>query len=109
MKKGIPFIASLFAGVICLVVLGGGDKNFHIAVIATVAVMGGYFGWILWSQREARTYERYADSFYYLGFMLTLSALLVALLGGDTRAGLELAGVLNKFGLGLVTTLVGLG
>ncbi len=52
--------------------------------------MGAYLAWILWSQRAAHTYDRYADSFYYLGFMLTLFALLVALLGGATREGMDL-------------------
>src|SRR5262245_12291910 len=109
MKRGIPFVLTLLTGMVVLAVFGRSGSTFQSAVVAVVCVMAVYLGWILWSQRKTHAYDRYADSFYYLGFMLTLSALLVALLGGGaTGAAADLTGILNKFGLGLVTTLVGL-
>lgn len=53
--------------------------------------------------------ESFADSFYYLGFLLTLVALIGVLihLGNLTGDGL-LEGVLRHFGIALATTVVGL-
>src|SRR3977135_1042400 len=105
MKKGLPFLCALVAGLFSLAILGGSHR--YSALFGVLVAMGIYFIWIVWSQHTTKNYERYADSFYYLGFMLTLAALLVALLSSDPEQ-LNLKDVVNRFGLGLITTLVGL-
>jgi hypothetical protein len=108
MIRAIPFVIALLGGIACLAFLGGRGSNFTTAVVATGFIMAGYLGWILWSQRITRTYDRYADSFYYLGFMLTMAALLIALLAAGPQQEFDLGAILNRFGLGLSTTIVGL-
>lgn len=54
--------------------------------------------------------EEFADSLYYLGFLLTLVSLVLVLInlaGGESRT-VELSVVLPQFGLALATTIVGL-
>lgn len=53
--------------------------------------------------------EDFADSFYYLGFLLTLVALIGVLIHlGDLTGDNLLEGVLRHFGIALATTVVGL-
>ena len=59
--------------------------------------------------REEMTTESFADNYYYLGFLLTLVALVTVLIRLSTLEEDEiLRTVLSQFGLALVTTLVGL-
>ncbi len=94
---------------------------------ATGATLGSLFGptWLpgVWATlimlalgvlawRESPGYsssDEFADNFYFLGFLLTLLALLVVLVGlRDLEEGLVLPTVLAQFGLALITTFVGL-
>lgn len=53
--------------------------------------------------------EEFADSFYYLGFLLTLVGLIGVLAHlGDLKGEALLQGVLRQFGVALATTVVGL-
>lgn len=58
---------------------------------------------------QTRAFEQMGDSCYYLGFLLTLVALLFGLIldgdGGDT---VDMGGLLAKFGTSLITTVIGL-
>lgn len=68
------------------------------------------YGLVVWlvARPVART-DAFADSFYYLGFLLTLVALVGVLLNLGTVQGDELlASVLRQFGLALITTVFGL-
>lgn len=62
-----------------------------------------YFGIGLFTTRAQRNSERFADSLYYLGFLLTLVALLNATLGDKVTEQ-----IVQNLGTGLSTTLAGL-
>jgi len=57
---------------------------------------------------SAVEHEDYPDLFYYLGFLLTLVALVVALVRMDPESDDLMKSVLSQFGLALSTTIVGL-
>jgi len=83
------------------------DGSVWITLGGPLAVMTGYIalGWRV--ARSAESVSQFADSVYYLGFLLTLTALVAALMRiGD---GEDLWSVIRLFGVKLVTTLVGLG
>lgn len=62
-----------------------------------------------WRYPDVARTESFADSFYYLGFLLTLVALIGVLVHlGDLSGDGLLEGVLRHFGIALATTVVGL-
>lgn len=107
MKSGFAFLVILILSGGSLWILGLELNNFSAAIVCTLSAMVGYIVWIFWRERRRKDYEKYADSVYYLGFMLTLIALLVALWGMGS-AETSLIDLVQKFGLGLSTTLLGL-
>ena len=77
------------------------------------AWMLGYLGLAKYRAPEHAKTPEFADNYYYLGFLLTLVALVGVLvqLGYASSGGLEedlLLKVLSQFGLALVTTIIGL-
>ncbi len=66
----------------------------------------GYAALGLFLTHEQRNSDRFADSLYYLGFLLTLTALLWALTQVSDRKPMEIA---NALGAGLTASIVGLG
>ena len=52
--------------------------------------------------------EQFADSIYYLGFLLTLVALIVSLVFLSEQKDNSLVGVGSRFGVALATTVLGL-
>jgi len=71
-----------------------------------VLVMIAYFAWGLRTAKRAGLVVEFSDSFYYLGFALTLTSLLNAtgVFGGELPDGKEMV---IEFGRGLTTTVVG--
>lgn len=107
MKSGLAFLIAFSVAALSLWLFGHAYNSYGVAVACTLSTMIAYFGWILWCERFRKDYEKYADSVYYLGFMLTLIALLVALWGIGS-AETSFVDLVQKFGLGLSTTLLGL-
>lgn len=64
----------------------------------------GYFLFGVFTAKKQRNSERFADSLYYLGFLLTLFALLYATIGDKVSEQ-----IIQSLGTGLSTTLAGLG
>lgn len=86
----------------------GGQAHWGM-VLTVVALMGG-FGIIIWLRwRTGQSTDTDAEAFYYLGFIYTLITLIVTfypLLTSQTPPSSQQ--VLGLFGLGLITTFVGL-
>jgi methyl-accepting chemotaxis protein len=97
------FFAALVVG-IC-VELSAQQYGSWLAGLSMIA----YFGYGLSLPASARNTERFADSLYYLGFILTLLALLIAMTpslnGGDV---IRSETIIEKFGIAIVTTFVGI-
>ena len=72
-------------------------------------LMIAYFGFGLTLPATARNTERFADSLYYLGFILTLFALLIAMtpaLNGGVEP--KSTQIIQQFGTAIVTTFIGM-
>jgi hypothetical protein len=72
--------------------------------------MAGYMVIAHISDRAITATEQFADSIYFLGFLLTLVSLMVSLLAFADSAGrnVDISGVVSRFGVALATTVVGL-
>lgn len=92
------FIATTVAGCI---------SEYYASPIAAVVSMLIYFGAGFVFRGQVRNTERFADSLYYQGFILTLFALLLALAGDGTNK-LTSEGIIQQFGLAIWTTFVGM-
>lgn len=87
-------------------VVGGFLVQVHPVAPCVPLLLYALLGFFL--TRDQRNSERFADSLYYLGFLLTLTALFLALwqLSKENRDPLAIAGAL---GAGLSASILGLG
>jgi hypothetical protein len=85
-------------------------------ILVAAATMAIYFIYGLTRSKRMRNNERFADSLYYLGFILTLWALFLGMVP-EVRAflpGLELTealtsqSIISNFGIALITTFLGM-
>ena len=80
----------------------------HTSTFLLIALMLVYLFGIMFLNNKLNTFvrdEQMGDSFYYLGFLYTLTALAVSLF--NIQDG-ELDGLLKNFGVAITTTLIGL-
>lgn len=78
-----------------------------LTAVAPVSAMGVYIYYGISVDRSNRQSEPFADSIYYLGFLLTLVALIFSMF--SIAPGAEnIAGLVTRFGVALVTTVIGL-
>lgn len=96
----ILFAATTLAGLVSVFL--GSELLACIAMFVYIA-----FGWAF-RAREVASKERFADSCYYQGFILTLFALLLAL-GGKGSHTLKSDEIIAQFGLAIWTTFIGMG
>lgn len=95
-----------------VIVYAGWEQRWQIYALGfAIVVMGGYAAWIGRYTKSLFSIDQLADSLYYLGFMFTLVALVANLLPDLGRPSQDqgAAVVMGRFGLALVTTIVGLG
>lgn len=96
----VAFIVTLVAGLVAEV---------FGSIPAAAAAMVVYFIYGLLHDSSARNTERFADSLYYMGFILTLFALFLAMTPGlGTHTATTSREVIEKFGLAIVTTFIGM-
>lgn len=101
----------LFIGIIAILFFAFYESYpFYYSVIALTCVMAIYFAWSFTFVRNVPA-DTVGDSNYYLGFIFTLIALVVTLVfkfkiieGEDFKV----VGLIQEFGVAMVTTLVGL-
>jgi len=89
--------------------LGWHINSLLLTIILPVAVMMAYLAWAIATDKAIVKTHSYADSLYFLGFLLTLVALAVSLfdfMKEEADNGLE--GTVLRFGCALITTIVGL-
>src|SRR5258708_3670559 len=70
--------------------------------------MSAYLAWILKARAVGEQALDLADSFYYLGFLLTLLSLGLALMWYSGEGELSIGTVVFRFGVGLFSTMYGL-
>ena len=107
LARWLYWVAFVLA-VIVAIVLGFTSKGW-LPAIGAASVMLVYLVVSLGWTPEAAKHDDFADGFYYLGFLLTLVALVSTLVRIDPEAPDLLTVVLSQFGLALTTTILGLG
>ena len=105
------FSFALGTGIIILLFVNFGlsEPPLLITLIGTVAVMAVYVYLIYFNLTPDISSEQKADSCYYLGFILTLVAMVISLINFNLGEGQELfRSIVRNFGLALVTTIIGI-
>jgi len=72
-------------------------------------VLMSFYAFVIWRTERYRLREdRAADNLYYLGFLFTVTALMVALIRYKMSVSPDVNQIIGDLGLGLMTTVVGL-
>src|SRR6056300_1523617 len=79
-KPSYLFVTTLLLGFLLIIITA---KNITFNVIAMIAVMSFYIYLIYFNENETISKEQKADSCYYLGFILTLIAMINTLIALD--------------------------
>ena len=104
LKPSYLFSGTLCAGVLLIILTG---ENIRINIFSMIAIMSFYIYFIYHNENESISKEQKADSCYYLGFTLTLVAMINTLINLDAE-DMQFNSVVRDFGLALITTIVGL-
>ncbi|MGL1863200.1 MAG: hypothetical protein OCC46_11815 [Pseudodesulfovibrio sp.] len=103
------FLGAYVVSVTLIVVIKFLSLGTILSIIAPTLIMLFYFRTFSGALNKESYQEQFADSFYSLGFLLTLTALVITFFPfflGDGSISME--DTLGNFGVALVTTLVGL-
>tara|TARA_B100001027_G_scaffold215588_1_gene189883 strand:- start:3803 stop:4741 length:939 start_codon:yes stop_codon:yes gene_type:complete len=118
LKPSYLFIGTLLVGVLLITLTGyifpAGD-NIRFNVISMIAIMSFYIYFIYHNENDSISKEQKADSCYYLGFILTLIAMINTLIELDvakfeaiSNSSAIFDSVVKDFGVALITTIMGL-
>lgn len=81
--------------------------GFIVTAVVPTASMGLYIYFGVSLDQSNKASESFADSIYYLGFLLTLWALIFSMFSIPSGAE-NIGGLVFRFGIALVTTIIGL-
>ena len=112
LKPSYLFSGTLLVGALLITLTGyifpAGD-NIRFNVISMIAIMSFYIFFIYHNENDSISKEQKADSCYYLGFILTLIAMINTLIDLDVNNVESIFdSVVRDFGVALITTIVGL-
>jgi len=104
------FVFALALGIAWVALVQFVVPSFWFVIAGPVAIMGAYVLYYEQGYGSDTVREQFADSLYYLGFLMTIVSLIASLAphAGDV-SGVSAEEVLSRFGIALVTTLLGLG
>tara|TARA_B110001450_G_scaffold174891_1_gene163301 strand:+ start:543 stop:1484 length:942 start_codon:yes stop_codon:yes gene_type:complete len=100
------FGLTYFVGAL-VIFFGSNFPGQYTSTIILIALMMAYLLGVIFLNKKMNTFvrdEQMGDSFYYLGFLYTLTALAVSLFGIEE----DINPLLKNFGIAITTTLVGL-
>ncbi|OLQ70826.1 hypothetical protein BIT28_15555 [Photobacterium proteolyticum] len=100
------FLISVLSGAI-FIVLGLAFNSIILSVGAPLLVMLSYIFFMIRAENDLPI-SIVGDSFYYLGFILTLVALVSSLVFLSVNDDVNMNNVVGSFGAALITTIVGL-
>ena len=103
----IFFSVLAFTLLIILYFIPDGSLKMTLAIVLPLGVMLAYGAIVLNKGRNVAPYDVLGDSIYYLGFLMTLFALVLALLAAGT-SDQAFNKVLPQFAIALISTVVGL-
>lgn len=105
-----PFVLAFIAGAIVIAFFRRGFTDFALigAELILLAIMLSYIAWHRWGTlRYQGREDKLGDHVYYLGFLLTLTSLLLALFYFSQSEN-PTEGLVRTFGFALMTTLFGM-
>ncbi len=104
------FLTALVAGAGWIAVVDFLPISFWLVILGPLAIMAIYIFYYEQFSPSVSITDQFADSLYYLGFLMTIIALVAALIPYATNlSAISAEAVLSRFGIALLTTLVGLG
>lgn len=106
-KGRSTFIVVALAGGVLIFLGEPLNSPFLVGVFGPLFIMGAYMALGFIGYVEITDNESFADSIYYIGFILTLVSLAAALFYLRNE-NIQLSLLVSKFGLALLTTIVGL-
>ncbi|QYK05835.1 hypothetical protein [Shewanella zhangzhouensis] len=103
------FYIHLLMGIAVAIMLNLLNLNVFLGVILGGGVIGSYFWQFKKGKEPHGLMKTFSDSVYYLGFILTLMSLIVAMMFFNVEQGVNAASaVITQFGAAMTTTLVGM-
>jgi hypothetical protein len=102
------FWAAFLAASVVSALLGQYKTLAWPPALAAALIMIAYLAVVKYKTPEVFDHPDFPDAFYYLGFLLTLVALVLTLYQIDPRDSEIIQVILQQFGLALTTTIVGL-
>lgn len=108
--KHVKFLFGIFylIGSILIFSFVNSDQRYF-PIISLTVTMFVYIFLVYFFNKQAKLYmrnEQIGDSFYYLGFLFTLTSLSATLLISDENVSIP--ALLSQFGIAIITTLIGL-
>ena len=104
----IFFSILAFVLLIFLYLMPEGPLKMTLAIGTPLVIMIAYGAIVLNKGRNVAPYDVLGDSIYYLGFLITLFALVLALLAAGGTTDQAFNKVLPQFAIALISTVVGL-
>ncbi|MCT7646836.1 hypothetical protein [Aliarcobacter butzleri] len=101
------FLSVFFIGILIICILG--YLNYTLTpLILTIVLMFSYYliAANQLNKKKTISYEQFADSNYYLGFLFTLGSLSITLINLVKDNDMEM--LISQFGIAIITTLIGL-
>jgi len=103
------FVFHCIVGGLAILILRFAHANVTWAIVAGTAIMCSYYYQFKKGREPHSLIDTFSDSIYYLGFIMTLIALIVAMMNFDLKDGtLSASYMLTQFGAAMTTTLLGL-
>jgi hypothetical protein len=103
------FYTHLIMGIVVALFLNLLNLNVFIGVFLGGGVIGSYFWQFKKGKEPHGLTKTFSDSVYYLGFILTLVSLIIAMMFFNVDQGANAASaVITQFGAAMTTTLVGM-
>ena len=82
--------------------------SMFVAMSLSVISMGAYF-WVFWDGgRPAELRKTFSESMYYQGFIMTITAIIIAMIHFDVGDEFSASAVIVQFGIAMITTLIGI-
>ena len=105
------FFIIFIIGFIVIWISSALKTNGYVPLFILIILMFGYLSCVYYFKEKNNYFvrdEQLGDSFYYLGFLFTLSALAATLffLAGNNEDDVDQ--ILQKFGIAIITTLIGM-
>lgn len=108
-SDNVLFVAIFSIGLIGISILRLATSVPPVVTLLVPLSLMGLYSYVVWRTERYRLREDHAaDNIYYLGFLFTVTTLMIALVRYGTASDPEVNQIIGDLGVGLITTIVGL-